>query len=409
MNVLSDEVAIRIEVPLRSYHFRAYPQLDQEALLRCTLGCARFVYNKALAERRDAWKNSEKSVGYLAQSRTLTLWKKRKEFAFLNEVSCVPLQQALRHLQTGYNKFFKKAARIPVFKRKGTTGSAEFTRRAFHWDARAQTLTLAKMTRPLDIHWSRALPPDVEPTTVTVTLDTTGRWHVSLLCEDASIQPLPEIESAIGLDVGITTLVTLSTGEKITNARHDERSMTRKKLLSRRLAKKQKGSKNWHKARLKLARVSVRAADRRMDDAHKLSTRLVRENQVIVVEDLGIANMVRNRSLSRVISDAGWGELFRQLAYKSAWYGRDFVKIARFCPSSKTCSCCGHVLDHLSLGVRHWTCPACKAEHDRDVNAARNILAAGLAVSACGPDVRQRILRSMLQLGMKQESASVTK
>lgn len=394
---------------LRGYRFRAYPSPDQEDPLQRTIGCVRLVYNKALAERSDAWTKHKKSIGYLAQSRSLTEWKKQPELSFLNDVSCVPLQQALRHLQTAYTNFFKKWSSCPAFKRKGHGGSAEFTRSAFRWDAAVQTLTLAKMDKPLDIRWSRPLPPNVTPTTVTVSLDAAGRWHVSLLCEDADIQPLPAREPAIGIDVGITTLATLCTGEKVANPRHDERLMARNKRLSRRLSRKKKGSKNWNKDRLKLARNHARAADRRLDDTHKLSTRLVRENQVIVVEDLSVQNMVRNRSLSRVISDAGWGELFRQLEYKSAWYGRDFLKIDRFCPSSKTCSCCGHVLDRLPLGVRHWTCPACEAEHDRDVNAARNILAAGLAVTACGPDVRQRILRSMLQLGMKQENASVTK
>lgn len=393
---------------LRGYRFRAYPTTDQDVLLRRTVGCSRLVYNKALAERSDAWTKNKKSIGYLAQSRSLTAWKKHPELVFLNDVSSIPLQQTLRHLQVAYTNFFKKRAGYPKFKRKGSGGSAEFTRSAFRWDAKAQTLTLAKMDKPLDIRWSRPLPPGVEPTTVTVNLDAAGRWHVSLLCE-AGIQPLSKLESAIGIDVGITTLVTISTGEKIANPRHDERLMAQKKRLSRRLARKQKGSKNWHKDRLKLARNHTRVADRRRDDTHKLSTRFVRENQVIVIEDLSIRNMVRNRKLSRVIYDVGWGELFRQLEYKSAWYGRDFLKIDRFCPSSKKCSCCGHVLDRLPLGARHWTCPACNAEHDRDVNAARNILAAGLAVTACGLDVRQRILQSMLQLGMKQENASVTK
>jgi putative transposase len=396
-------------VSLRGFRFRAYPKTDQETLLRSTIGCTRLVYNKALAERSASWTNGKKSIGYLAQSRSLTEWKKLPDLTFLNDVSSVPLQQSLRHLQTAYSNFFQKRTSYPSFKRKGHGGSAEFTRSAFHWDSKAQALTLAKMAEPLDIHWSRGLPSDVEPTTVTVSLDATGRWHVSLLCEDISIRPLPKLESAIGLDVGITTLVTFSTGEKIVNPRHDQHLRARKKRLARGLAKKQKGSKNRNKARLKLARLHARVADQRRDHLHKLSTRLVHENQVIVVEDLSVASMVRNRKLARVISDVGWGELFRQLKYKSAWYGRDFVKIDRFHPSSKTCSCCGHVLDRLPLGVRHWTCPACEAEHDRDENAARNILAAGLAVTACEPDVRQRILWSMLQLGMKQELSSVKK
>lgn len=393
----------------RGFRFRAYPTAEQEVLLRRTIGCGRLVYNKALAERNAAWTKDRKSIGYLAQSRSLTEWKKLPELSFLNEVSSVPLQQALRHLQMAYNNFFKKFASYPTFKRKGNGGSAEFTRSAFRWDAEAKRLTLAKMDQPLDIHWSRSLPSGVEPSTVTVSLDAAGRWHVSLLCEDTSIEALPKIEPAIGVDVGITSLVTLSTGEKIFNPRCDERLLARRKLLQRRFARKQKGSKNRRKAGVKLSRLHARIVDQRRDHLHKLSTRLVRENQVIVVEDLSLKNMVRNHSIARVLYDASLGELLRMIEYKSAWYGRDFLKIDRFHPSSKKCSCCGFVLDHLALGVRHWTCPACEAAHDRDKNAARNILAAGLAVAACGPDVRQRILRSMLQLGMKQESSSVKK
>jgi len=222
------------------------------------------------------------------------------------------------------------------------------------------------------------------------------------------IQPLPAIEPAIGIDVGIESLAALSTGEKLANPRYDGKLAERKKLISRRLAKKQKGSKNREKQRRKLACLHARGADQWHDHMHKLSTRLVRENQVIVVEDLSLKNMVRNRKIARSLSEARLGQLIRAIEYKCAWYGRDFLKIDRWYPSSKKCSCCGYVLDKLPLNVRCWTCPACKAEHDRDVNAARNILAAGLAVTACGPDVRQRILQSMLLLGMKQENVSAT-
>ena len=402
-------VCYSCEVTKRAFYLRSYPLKDQEDLLRRTIGCCRLVYNKALAVRRDAWDKDKRSIGYIETSRMLTAWKKQLDLAFLNEAVAVPLQQALRHLHTAYTNFFKKRASYPAFKRKGHGGSAEFTRSAFRWDAQTQTLTLTKMDKPLPIRWSRPLPSGVEPSTVTVSLDAAGRWHVSLLCEDASIQPLPPLESAVGIDVGVSTLVAISTGETIANRRHDERLMSRKKKLSRSLSRKKKGSKNWNKTRQKLARNHAHATDRRLDDTHKLSTRLVRENQVIVVEDLCLASMVRNRKLARVLYDAGLGELIRQLEYKSRWYGRNFLKIDRFYPSSKRCSCCGHVLDRLDLGVRHWTCPACEAEHDRDINAARNILAAGLAVTACGPDVRRHILRTMELLGLKQESSSVKK
>jgi putative transposase len=370
------------------------------------------VYNKALAARSEAWTTGKKSIGYAKQSKDLTVWKKTPELTFLNDVSSVPLQQSLRHLQTAYSRFFKKISKYPAFKKKAKGGSATFVKSGFRFeDGR---LTLAKMDAPLDIRWSRPLPTQADPSTVTVSLDAAGRWLVSLLCDDPTIKPLPRLQTAVGIDVGITSLATLSTGEKIVNPRHDAKEISRKKLLSRRLAKKQKGSKNRYKAGLKLARLHAHVADRRRDHLHKLSSRLVHENQVIVVEDLNVAGMVKNHKLARVISDAAWRMLFTFLAYKAEWYGRTFLKVDRFFPSSKTCHCCGHVVEKLALDVRSWTCPnpACGAVHDRDENAAINILAAGLAVArkseVCGPDVSQCILRSMLQSGMKQKTSSVS-
>jgi putative transposase len=395
---------------LRGLRYRFYPTSEQEALLRRTLGCVRLVYNKALAARSEAWTTGKKSLGYATQSRDLTTWKKTPELAFLNEVSSVPLQQSLRHLQTAYSRFFKKTSKYPSFKKKSRGGSAEFTKSAFCFGA--GRLTLAKMNAPLDIRWSRPLPVGADPSTVTVSLDTAGRWHVSLLCEDASIRPLPKLKTAVGVDVGITTLATLSTGEKVTNPRHDAKELDRKRLLSRRLAKKQKGSKNQIKAQMKLARLHAHVTDQRRDYLHKLSTRLVRENQVIVVEDLNVSGMVKNHRLARVISDAAWHTLLLFLTYKATWYGRTLLKVDRFFPSSKTCHCCGFVVEKLPLDVRVWACPGCKAVHDRDENAAHNILAAGLAVArkseVCGPDISQCILRSMLQSGVKQKTQGVT-
>jgi len=357
-------------------------------MLRRTFGCCRLVYNRALHARSEAWTQGKKSIGYCEQSKMLTSWKKTEELSFLNEVSSVPLQQTLRHLQQAYSNFFANRAKYPRFKRRRHGGSAEYTRSAFRF--RDGQIFLAKMKGPLAIRWSRPLPEGADPSSVTVSLDPAGRWHVSILCEDPSIRPLPKTNSAVGVDVGLKNLATLSTGETIPNPRHDNRELRRKKLLSRRLARKQKGSKNREKARLKLARLHVRVADRRRDHLHKLSTRLVHENQVIVVEDLNVRGMVRNRSLARSISDAGWSELVRQLEYKCGWYGRTLVRVDRFYPSSKTCSACGLVRERLDLSTRRWRCEGCGAYHDRDHNAAKNILAAGLAVTACGPGVRHR-------------------
>jgi putative transposase len=397
-------------VTFRGFRYRFYPTPEQEALLRRTLGCVRLVYNKALQARSEAWASGKKSLGYVKQSAELTVWKKTEELAFLNEVSSVALQQALRHLQEAFSNFFKKLSKYPSFKKKHQGGSATFVKSAFRFEH--GSLTLAKMASPLDIRWSRPLPEGADPSTVTVSLDAAGRWHVSLLCEDNSIHPLPEATTAVGVDLGISSLLTLSTGEKIPNPRHDDKELARKKLLSRRLARKQKGSKNREKARQKLARLHAKVADRRRDHLHKLTTRLVRENQVIVVEDLNVCGMVKNHCLARAISDAGWSEGIQQLEYKSEWYGRTLVKVDRFFPSSKTCSCCGHVVERLPLDARQWACPSCKARHDRDVNAAHNILAAGLAVAreseVCGPGVSHRVLLNAVQSGLKQKTLRAT-
>lgn len=388
---------------ISGFRYRFYPTSEQELLLRRTIGCARLVYNKALAERSAAWAHAKKTVGYAAQDRSLTGWKKTAELTFLNDVSSVPLQQTLRHLQMAYTNFFQKRAGYPKFKRKRAGGSAVFTRSAFSF--RDGELKLAKMSSALDVRWSRPIPEGAKPTTVTASLDAAGRWHVSIRCEDSTVKKLPKLKNAIGIDLGITALATLSTGEKIPNPRHDENELARKRQLSRSLARKKKGSHNRYKAQQKLARLHARIADRRKDSLHKLSTRLVRENQVIAVEDLNIAGMVRNRSLARVISDAGWRQLLTMLAYKCEWYGRDFVKIDRFFPSSKTCHSCGVVVEALPLSIREWKCEACGVSHDRDVNAAKNVLAAGHAVAnACGLGVRHRILRNQVQLGLKQET-----
>lgn len=370
-------------------------------MLRRTLGCCRLVYNKALHERSQAWTQGEKSLTYAQQSAALTAWKKTDDLSFLNEVSSVPLQQALRHLQAAYANFFAKRAKYPSFKRRHAGGSAEFTRSAFRM--RGGQVHLAKMSEPLSIRWSRPLPAGVLPSSVTVSVDAAGRWHASLLCDDPSIKALPKSKAAVGLDLGLNSLVTLSTGEHIRNPRHDNRELARKRILSRRLDRTKKGSKNREKARRKLARLHARVTDRRRDHLHKLSTRLVRENQAIVVEDLNVRGMVRNRSLARSISDAGWSELVRQLEYKCDWYGREFVKVDRWYPSSKTCSACGLVRERLDLSTRRWRCKGCGAEHDRDHNAAKNISAAGLAVAVCGPGVSQRALRSAVRSGLKQK------
>jgi putative transposase len=371
----------------RAFKFRFYPTDAQAAELSRTFGCVRKVYNLALAARTEAWAREER-VTYDATSAMLTAWKKTEELAFLNEVSCVPLQQTLRHLQTAFANFFGKRAKYPRFKsRKKSRKSAEYTASGFRF--REGRLTLAKMPEPLDIVWSRPLPEGAAPSTVTVSQDTAGRWFVSLLCDDPTVQPLPTTGAAVGVDVGLEHLLTLSTEEKIANPRHERRDRARLAKAQRVLARKAEGDgANRARARRKVAKIQARIADRRRDHLHKVTTRLVRENQTIVIEDLTVRNMLRNRKLARAISDAAWSEFRSMLEYKAAWYGRDVVVVDRFFPSSRLCSHCGMLAASMPLHVRTWTCASCGTTHDRDGNAANNLLAAGLAASVCEAGAR---------------------
>ena len=368
----------------RAYKFCFYPMPEQEKNLSRTFGCARFAYNYMLRQRTDAWFQRQERVGYADTSAMLTALKKTPEHVWLNEVSSVPVQQSLRHLQTAFSNFFARRARYPAFKRKNGSQSAEYTTSAFKWDGKK--LRIAKMDAPLNIRFSRTIPKAAIVTTVTVSKDTANRFFVSMLCTDEA-GAKSRAAGKVGIDLGLTHFAILSTGEKVASPntfRKNEASLAR---LQRRLAKKQKDSANRRKARLKVARLYAKIADSRRDFLHKLSTRLINENQVIAIESLAVSNIQKNRCLSKSISDAGWSEFVRQLEYKAHWYGRELIGIDRWYPSSKRCSGCGHTVKAMPLKVREWTCPECGSIHDRDINAARNVLAAGLAVSAHGETV----------------------
>lgn len=372
----------------RAYQYRCYPTPSQRQTLARTFGCARFVYNWALRLRRDAYRQRGEHVFYSDTSMALTTLKRQPEYAWLNEVSCVPSQQALRHLDKAFQNFFAGRAKYPTFKKKHGRQSAEYTTSAFTCDGK--DLLLAKMSEPLPIRWSRPLPKDARPTTITVTKDTAGRYFVSFLVEE-DIRPLPISPKTVGVDLGLHDVVTFSTGEKTGNEKFFARDEKRLATLQRRHARKQKRSKNREKARRKVAKVHARIADRRRDFQQKLTTRIIRENQVVCVESLAVKNLLQNHSLAKSIADVGWGELIRQLQYKATWYGRTVVAIDRFYPSSRRCHVCLHLLDELDLDIRQWTCPECGTVHDRDTNAALNIEAEGLSVLACGEPVRPNL------------------
>jgi putative transposase len=356
-------------------------------ILARTFGCVRVVWNRTLAARQERYATERNGISYAETDRALTAMKKEPGLAFLNEVSSIPLQQALRHQHRAFTAFFAKRARYPRFKSRHSRQSATYTRSAF--SIRGSVLQLAKMSSPLRFVWSW---PDVDltsldPTSLTVVREPSGRWFVTLHADVPDPVPLAPAGKAVGVDLGVRDFAVTSGGKRIANPHHLARKARNLVRYQRRLARCQQGSANRAKARAKVARAHRKVRAARADFLHRTSARLVRDNDVIVIEDLAVKNMVRNRCLAKAISDCGWGEFRRQLEYKCRRAGRRLIVIDRWYPSSKTCSGCGHLLASLSLGTRHWVCPSCGTRHDRDINAAKNILAAGLAVAACGAGV----------------------
>ncbi|TDD71098.1 transposase [Actinomadura darangshiensis] len=379
-----------------AYKCRAYPDPEQAAIFGRTFGCVRLVWNKTLAERHRAWHASGRRTSYAETDAALTAWKKTQELAFLNEVSSVPLQQVLRHQHAAFAGFFAGRARYPRFKNRTSRQAAHYTRSAFR--IRGGQLQMAKTTTPLEFAWSfqKVDLASLNPSMVVISRDPDGRWYVTFAVDTDTPEPRPAAGHAIGIDLGVKDFAVTSDGDRIANPRHLARKAANLARYQRRMARRQPGSANHRKARTKVAAAYRKVRNARADFLHRTSTSIADRADVIVIEDLAVANMVRNRRLARAISDCGWGEFRRQLEYKAARGGRTLVVIDRWYPSSKTCSHCGHLLAQLSLSTRHWTCPGCRTRHDRDINAAKNILAAGRAVTGyspgdvCGADVRRQ-------------------
>jgi len=377
-----------------AYRCRAYPDAAQQQVLARTFGCVRVVWNRTLAERRRRWRQEHRGTTYAQTDAALTVLKKDPELAWLNEVSSVPLQQALRHQHGAFRAFFGQRARYPRYKSRHGRQCAHYTRSAF--SMRDGQLRLAKTPGPLAFVWSwpEAGLGVLDPTMVIVSKEPDGRWYVTFAVDASEPEPLPAAGRSAGVDLGITSFAVISDGERIANPRHLQRRARNLARYQRRLARCQRGSANRAKARAKVARAHRKVRDARRDFLHRTTTGLVRGNDLIAIEDLAVQNMVRNRRLARAISDCGWGEFRRQLEYKCQRAGRRLIVIDRWYPSSKKCSACGFLLAELSLSTRTWRCPSCRTRHDRDLNAAKNILAAGLAAArrlpgdACGADVR---------------------
>lgn len=380
----------------RAYKFRFYPTPEQEEELLRTWGCARLVYNKALDMRHTAWYKHQKRVNYAQTSAALTQWKKQDDLQFLREVSSVPLQQCLRHLQTAFTNFFDKRAGYPKFKsRKKSRLGLEYSISGFRF--KGGDLYIARLKEPLKVVWSRDFDRS-SVSTVTITKDSAGRWFVSCLGETV-VKKRHVTGKTVGLDMGVKDTLVLSNGEKLSP--RDDRDMEKKLVkvdkYQRRLSKKKIGSKNFAKAKTKLSKAHAQVVDARKDWIHKTTTKLVKDFDVVCIEDLNVRGMTRaargkgrksKAGLNRRIQEQSFAEIRRCLEYKARDCGGEVVAIDRFFPSSKTCSSCGHINTSLTLKQRFWTCSVCGKHHDRDINAAKNIQAAGLAVFACGDGVR---------------------
>ncbi|WP_234538068.1 RNA-guided endonuclease InsQ/TnpB family protein [Streptomyces shenzhenensis] len=380
------------------YAFRLYPDAGQRTALARAFGCARVVYNDAVRAREDAREAGQPfpTAGQLSR-KLITEAKRTTERSWLGEVSAVVLQQSLRDAEKAYRNFFAslrgtrkgpKAGAPRLKSRKDARQSVRFTANA-RWNITGDgRLNLPKIGA-VKVKWSRTL--SAAPSSVTVVKDAAGRYFASFVIDTdpaADRARMPETDRTVGIDLGLTHFAVLSDGTKIDSPRFLRRAEKKLKKAQKDLSRKQKGSKNRAKARLKVARAHAGVADARREFHHRLSTKLISENQGIAVEDLSVAGLARTK-LAKSVHDAGWGAFISMLAYKAERYGRTLIKVGRFTPTSQTCSTCGAVDGPKPLNVREWTCTACGTVHDRDHNAAINVKqAAGLAVSACGAPVR---------------------
>ncbi len=347
----------------RGYKVKLYPTKAQAQNLCQMAGCCRWVYNHFLDRKNATYQKTGRNLSYHDLSKELT--QTRKEIDWLSKCQYQILQQSLRQLDVAYNKFFRKQARFPKFKKKYGKQSIK---KVTGWSIEGNRI---QIMRGMSIRYRGTFPQERQGT-LTLIRDMTGQWWASTVGYEQREEPV--LKGSIGIDLGLHDLAVTSDGDKYPNLRSLNKDMKKLRFLSKELSRKKKGSRNRHKARLALARFHRKVANRRLNHLHHVSKAITDKNHAVIAhEDLAIVNMMKNHKLARHISDAGWGEFIRQIRYKQDWKSGETIKVNRFFPSSKTCSVCGFIIEDLPLNVREWTCPQCGVVHDRDLNAAINI------------------------------------